>query len=310
MQLTDAVRRYMNAMMAVGRSPYTVRGAKSALKTLVAFLSSVGVEAIEQITHEALLRYLEALSWHVTDKGTPLTARSQSELLGHLRAFCRWMVAQDWLVSDPSKRIPNPRKPQQLPKAILDEAEVQRILAQPDLQTARGYRDRVILEVLYSSAIRREETAHLRLEDVDTEHGFLIVREGKNRKDRAVPIGASVCALLHTYIVGVRKDWLGADRDRHLFLNRFGRGMGPNAIWHVVHKYSRAANIDRAVSTHTFRHSCATHMLRAGAPIRHLQEMLGHASIETTQVYTRLTITDLKAVHRRFHPREQDGEPD
>ena len=106
MQLTDAVRRYMNAMMAVGRSPYTLRGAKSGLKTLVAFLSSVGVEAIEQITHEALLRYLEALSWHVTDKGTPLTARSQSELLGHLRAFCRWMVAQDWLVSDPSKRIP------------------------------------------------------------------------------------------------------------------------------------------------------------------------------------------------------------
>jgi integrase/recombinase XerD len=81
--------------------------------------------------------------------------------------------------------------------------------------------------------------------------------------------------------------------------------MGPNAVWHVVHKYARIANIDRAVSTHTFRHSCATHMLRAGAPIRHLQEMLGHASIETTQIYTRVTITDLKAVHRRFRPREQ-----
>jgi integrase/recombinase XerD len=87
--------------------------------------------------------------------------------------------------------------------------------------------------------------------------------------------------------------------------------MGPNAVWHVVHKYARAANIGRAVSTHTFRHSCATHMLRAGAPIRHLQEMLAHASIETTQVYTRVTITDLKAVHRRFHPREHpDGESD
>ena len=205
----------------------------------------------------------------------------------------------------PSKRIPNPRKPQQLPKSILDELEVERILALPDMQTARGYRDRVILEVLYSSGIRREETAHLRLEDVDTQHGFLIVREGKNRKHRAVPIGASVCALLQTYIVGVRKDWLGADRDRHLFLNRFGRGMGPNAVWHVVHKYARAANIDRAVSTHTLRHSCATHMLRPGAPIRHLQEMLRHASIETTQVYTRVAITDLKAAHRRFHPREQ-----
>ena len=310
MLLPNAVRRYLNAMVASDRSPHTVRGAKSALKELVAFLDSVDVSQIERIDHDALLRYREALSWRLTDKGTPLSARSQSELLGHLRAFCRWMVAQDWLVADPSKRIPNPRKPQQLPKAILDESEVQHILAQPDLHTAAGYRDRVILEVLYSSAIRREEVAHLQLDDVDTEHGFLIVREGKNRKDRAVPIGAGVCALLESYIAGVRADWIGAGKDRHLFLNRFGQGMGPNAVWHVVRKYCRAAGIDRAVSTHTFRHSCATHMLRAGAPIRHLQEMLGHASIETTQVYTRLTITDLKAVHRRFHPRERDAEAD
>jgi integrase/recombinase XerD len=310
MRPADAVRRYLNAMTATGRSPHTVRGAKSALKELVAFLDTADVGHVEQINHDVLLRYREALSWRLTHKGTPLSPRSQSELLGHLRAFCRWMVAQDWLVADPSKRIPNPRKPQQLPKAILDEAEVQTILAQPDLHTAAGYRDRVILEVLYSSAIRRAELAHIQLDDVDTGHGFLIVREGKNRKDRAVPIGANVCALLDSYIAGVRADWPGADRDRHLFLNRFGQGMGPNAVWQVVRKYSRAANIDRAVSTHTFRHSCATHMLRAGAPIRHLQEMLGHASVETTQVYTRLTITDLKAVHRRYHPRERDGEAD
>ena len=310
MRPADAVRRYLNAMTATGRSPHTVRGAKSALKELVAFLDTADVGHVEQINHDVLLRYREALSWRLTHKGTPLSPRSQSELLGHLRAFCRWMVAQDWLVADPSKRIPNPRKPQQLPKAILDEAEVQTILAQPDLHTATGYRDRVILEVLYSSAIRRAELAHIQLDDVDTGHGFLIVREGKNRKDRAVPIGANVCALLESYIAGVRADWPGAGRDRHLFLNRFGQGMGPNAVWQVVRKYARAANIDRAVSTHTLRHSCATHMLRAGAPIRHLQEMLGHASVETTQVYTRLTITDLKAVHRRYHPRERDGEAD
>ncbi len=306
MLLSDAVRRYLNAMVASGGSPHTVRGAKSALKELAAFLDSAGVTEVERVDHEALLRYREELSWRLTRKGTPLAPRSQSELLGHLRAFCRWMVAQDWLVSDPSKRIPNPRKPRPLPKAILDESEVQRILAQPDLHTPKEYRDRVILEVLYSSAIRREEVAHLQLNDVDTEHGFLIVREGKNRKDRAVPIGAGVCSLLQTYIAGVRADWIGAARDRHLFLNRFGQSMGPNAVWHVVRKYARAAKIDRTVSTHTFRHSCATHMLRAGAPIRHLQEMLGHESIETTQIYTRLTITDLKAAHRRYHPREQD----
>jgi integrase/recombinase XerD len=202
--LTDAVRRYLNAMAAVGRSPHTLRGAKSALKELVTVLGSLDVTNVEQLTHDELLRYREALSWRLTDKGTPLSARSQSELLGHLQAFCRWMVEHDWLVSDPSKRIPNPRKPQQLPKAILDDAEVGRILAQPDLRTATGYRDRVILEILYSSAIRREEAARLLLEDVHTAHGFLIVREGKNRKDRAVPIGGSVCELLQSYVAGLR----------------------------------------------------------------------------------------------------------
>lgn len=270
MLLSDAVRRYLNAMVASGGSAHTARGAKSVLKELAAFLEGAGVTEIERMDHEALLRYREELSWRLTHKGTPLSPRSQSELLGHLRAFCRWMVAQDWLVSDPSKRIPNPRKPRPLPKAILGESEVQRILAQPDLHTPKGYRDRVILEVLYSSAIRSEEVARLQLNDVDTEHGFLVVREGKNRKDRAVPIGAGVCSLLQIYIAGIRADWIGASRDRHLFLNRFGQGMGPNAVWHVVRKYARTAKIDRTVSTHTFRHSCATHMLRAGAPIRHL----------------------------------------
>jgi integrase/recombinase XerD len=308
--LADAVRRYLNAMLAQGRSVQTVRTARSGLKQLVAFLESVEVTTIEQLDADILMRYREALSWHLTDKGTPLAPRSQSERLGHLRAFCRWLVAQDWLVADPSKRIPNPRKPQQLPKAILDESEVQRMLAAPDLRTATGFRDRVILEVLYSSAIRRQEAANLRLDDVDTTHGYLIVREGKNRKDRVVPVGASVCALLDTYIAGVRADWLNADRDRHLFLNRFGHGMDPNAVWHVVNKYARALKLDKAVSTHTFRHTCATHMLRAGAPIRHLQEMLGHESIETTQVYTRLTINDLREIHKRFHPRERDAESD
>jgi integrase/recombinase XerD len=307
MLVADAVRRYLNSMLAMGRSRETVRAARSGLKQLALFLDSIEVTTIDQLDREVLMRYRESLSWRLTAKGTPMTPRAQSELLGHLRVFCRWLVAQDWLVADPSLRIPNPRKPQQLPKAILDENEVQRLLAAPDLHTPTGFRDRVMLEVLYSSAIRRKEVAGLKLDDVDTTHGYLIVRNGKNGKDRVVPIGASVCRLLETYLAGVRADWINASRDRHLFLNRFGHGMHPMAVWQVVHKYAEALGLDKAVSTHTFRHSCATHMLRAGAPIRHLQEMLGHESIETTQIYTRVTINDLREVHRRFHPREQDG---
>jgi integrase/recombinase XerD len=304
-ELSNAVRQYLNAMTAQGNSRYTIRGAKSALKELVSFLKAIEVVRIEQLDTQALMQYREELSWRLTRFNTPLSPRSQSELLGHLRAFCRWMVAQDWLVADPSKKIPNPKKPQQLPKSILEPREIDKILTQPDMSTARGYRDRVILEVLYATAMRREEVANLLLEDIDTESGYAVIRQGKGGKDRVVPIGVQVCELIDTYVAGVRTDWINIANDTHLFLNRFGYGMDPNAIYHVVLKHARAAQLKKPVSTHTFRHSCATHMLKNGAPIRHIQELLGHASLETTQVYTRITINDLKAIHKRFHPREQ-----
>jgi len=159
--------------------------------------------------------------------------------------------------------------------------------------------------MLYSTALRREEIANLLLDDVDPETGYVFVREGKGGKDRVVPLGRCVCALVKSYLTGIRPEWVGADRDRHLFLNRWGRGMKPNAVWCVVRKYAKRAGVEKPVSTHTFRHACATHMLRNGAPIRQLQEMLGHASLTTTQLYTRVTINDLRAMHSRFHPREQ-----
>jgi integrase/recombinase XerD len=304
-QLSDAVRRYLNQLLAEGRSRHTVQGAKSSLKELLGFLAAIDVAEVSQLDHDTLMHYREEIAWRLTPKGTPLTVRSQLELIGHLNVFCRFLVAQGWLLADPSAKIPRPRKPQRLPRAIMDRTEVERILAAPDVTTPRGYRDRVMLEMLYSTAIRREELAKLRLDDIDLDGGYVFVREGKGKKDRVVPLGKSVCALVQSYLIAIRPEWMGADRDKHLFLNRWGKGMDPNAVWHVVHKYVRAAGIDKPVSTHSFRHACATHMLRNGAPIRQLQEMLGHASLETTQLYTRVTINDLRAMHRKFHPREQ-----
>jgi len=305
-QIDEAVRRYLNAMLAQGRSAHTVRGTKSALKELVAFLASLEITRIEQLDPDVLLRYREELAWRLTPKGAPLGPNTQSNLLGSLRAFCRFLVDQDWLVADPSKNIPNPKKTQRLPRAILEPREIWTILKQPDLSTATGYRNRVILEVLYSTAMRREEAANLKCPDVDTESGYCVIRQGKGRKDRVVPLGESVCRLIDTYLAGVRADWVGADQDDHLFLNRWGHGMNPNSVWAVVKKYAAAAKLKKPVTTHSLRHACATHMMRAGAPIRHLQEMLGHVSLETTQLYTRITINDLKAIHAKFHPRERE----
>jgi len=308
MRLADASRRYLNALLAKGRSPHTLRGAKSALKELLGFLASIGVEALAQLDREALMRYREELAWRLTAKGTPLSVRSQLELITHVAGLCRYLLAQGWLLADPSKNLPRPKKPRRLPRAIMETTEVKRMLAEPDMTTARGYRDRVILEVLYSTALRREEVANLLIDDIDTAGGYVFVREGKGGKDRVVPVGQSVCDLVKSYLAGVRPEWVNAAGDKHLFLNRWGTGMDPQAVAHVVHKYAKRAGIDKPVSTHSLRHSCATHMLRNGAPIRQLQEMLGHASLETTQVYTRVTINDLRAMHSKFHPREQPDE--
>ena len=169
MTLTDAIRQYLNAMITMDRSPHTIKHAKSALKGLHLFLQQLDVKDIEHLDHDTLMHYREELAWRLTPKGRPLALRSQSELLGHLRAFCRWLVTNDLLVGDPSEKIPNPKKPHQLPKAILEPKEVRKILQQPDMSTATGYRDKVMLDLLYSTAIRREEVANIKLDDLDTE---------------------------------------------------------------------------------------------------------------------------------------------
>ena len=314
MRISDAIRQWQNHAALAGRSPLTLRGARSALKQFAEFMASEGIHEVGRLDAGALLRYREDLSWRMTEKGTPLQIRSQLELLGHISVFCRFLVERGWLLTDPSRDLPRPRRPQRLPKAIVDFSELEHLLSLPDLQTLRGYRDRVMLEVLYSTAIRREEVANLCVDEIDLEAGYIFVREGKGNKDRVVPLGRSACDWMRSYLRGIRPEWPGlkpgAQADRHVFLNRWGKGMTPNAVGAVVRKYADLAALDKPVTTHGLRHACATHMLRNGAPIRQLQEMLGHASLETTQLYTRVTINDLRDMHTRFHPRESSGTSD
>ena len=205
----DAVRRYLNQLLAEGRSRHTVQGAKSGLKELLAFLDGLVVSEVSQLDHDTLMRYREEIAWRLTAKGTPLTVRSQLELIGHVNTFCRFLVAQGWLLADPSAKIPRPHKPQRLPRAIMETNEVERILAVPDVTTPRGYRDRVMLEMLYSTAIRREELAKLRIDDIDLDGGYVFVHEGKGKKDRVVPLGKSVCELVQSYLTAIRPEWVG-----------------------------------------------------------------------------------------------------
>jgi integrase/recombinase XerD len=297
MLLSEAIAHYLDMMAPAGRSPCTIRNARSSLRELAGFLCARGVCEIKGLTREELLAYCAQLSRRSTPKGVPLCVASQCEYLGAVRAFCRWLVWEGWLGADPMLRIPQLRRRRQLPRALLELEEVALLCSLPDMYSYAGCRDRLILEVLYS-------VANLDLVDLDMREGCLFVRHGKNEKDRVVPIGVGVCRLLERYLAEVRPKWPGMEECPRLFLNRFGRAMLPSAVWHIVRKYVRRAGITKRVSTHTFRHSCATHMVRAGVPIRHLQELLGHSSLETTQIYAHVAIGDLKRAHRRYHPWE------
>lgn len=304
MQVKAAIAAYLNHLKLLGSAYYTIRSAKYGLARFVRFLEAEQISDIEQLNQDIIAEYQQELYFCLTAKGKPLTLRSQSQLLSVVKGFTRFLQEQDYLVVDPAKAIKLPKKPKRLPKVILTEKEVQKLLTAPDMRTNRGYRNRIVLEVLYDTAIRRAELANIRLADLDLAAGYILIH-GKGDKQRVVPVSQRVCELIQNYILMIRPKFVNNKDPGYLILNRWGRQMNANGIWAVVKRCTRLAGIKKNVSTHTFRHTCATHMLKNGAPVRHIQEMLGHESLESTQIYTRVTINDLKQIHAKYHPSEK-----
>jgi integrase/recombinase XerD len=200
-----------------------------------------------------------------------------------------------------------------LPRHILSVAEVEQVLNACDTTDPLGLRDRAMLETLYSTGMRRAEITSLRVDDVDFRHGTVFVRQGKGGKDRVVPIGERACRWVERYRYGVRTELVDVDDDGVLFLAKHGQGMQAKQLSVIVRGAITAAHLERFEGTHPnaachlLRHACATHMLENGADIRYIQALLGHADLSTTEVYTRVSIAQLKAVHDRTHPARMPG---
>lgn len=301
MKMTEAIPAYVQHLKVLGQSSFTLTRIKYSLKKLAAFLADEQIHHIEEITPEILAGYQEELAFCLTARGKPLSAGAQEKLLSAVKGFCRYLMENDYLVRDPAAKIKLPKKARRLPKLILSAEEVKKLMAAPDMRTHEGYRNRVILEILYDTGIRRSELAGIRLSDLDVKAGFALIH-GKGGKDRVVPMSARVCELVNNYIIGVRPSFLADEDDGYLILNRWGKKMHHMAVYMAVRRCVELAGIRKSISTHTFRHTCATHMLKNGAPVRHVQELLGHESLESTQVYTRVTINDLKEIHSKYHP--------
>ena len=218
-----------------------------------------------------------------------------------IRKWFRWLTRNNRVLYNPAADLDLPKVEERLPKHVLTIEEVERVLNLPDTATALGVRDRAMLETLYSTGIRRMEIIGLQQRDVDYERGTLMVRQGKGKKDRMIPIGDRALAWVARYRDEVRPELAVAGDDGTLFLTVTGQAFSDNRMTQMVRNHVRAAGLGNIGSCHLFRHAMATQMLENGADVRFIQAMLGHADIKTTQVYTRVSIRALKDIHSATH---------
>lgn len=313
MELPELIDSYTKHLVALNRAPKTIRQYVQWVERFFEFAETLGVKTPQDVTSAHLLAYQKYLADLVNRKGRISTVKVQNHHLIGIVLFLRYLCAEGILAHNPAQHVQYARVPERLPRDILSVAEIRKMLRAADVHTVMGYRDRAIMEVLYSTGIRKQELLNLTVDDVNLESGILAIRQGKGGKDRVVPLGRLAAKYLETYVNGIRPTLLQiATLDRQpgqkaLFLSLRGRPLSKNAFADRIEHYRRLAGIAHPVTPHTFRHSCATHMIRNRANIRHVQEMLGHVNLNTTQQYLHLTITDLKEAHHKFHPREKDA---
>ncbi len=281
-----------------GASEHTLKAYREDLETLVDyFQDETGrCPAPGHLTSVELRGYLAAL--HEAGYAKASIARK----LASLRSFYRFGQRENWVDSNPAKALRNPRKAKQLPH-FLSTTEIARLLAAPSDQAALGLRDRAMLETLYSAGLRVSELVDLDDSDLDFAQGILRVR-GKGRKERLAPLGSYAQAALTAWL-SQRKlsDTVPSAGRIPVFVNRFGTRLTTRSVGRMLEKYLRETDLDTRTSPHTLRHSFATHLLDRGADIRSVQELLGHKSLETTQVYTHVSTKNLRAAYERAHPR-------
>ncbi len=307
--LASLIDAHLAGALARGLAPGTVAYRRVYLGQLVAWLETRGVTVPQRVTPALLTEYLAHLKDRITDYNrpapSPLSVKTLAAEASVLRSFFSWLAARRVLLFNPAEDLQLADRTQPLPRTVLTESEVQALLAVPGSDTL-GLRDRAILETFYSTGLRRAELAGLDLYDVDQANELVRVRQGKGGKDRYVPIGSWALAALRRYLHEARPGLVATPKEPALFVTAvFGRRLHVKTLNLIVRQRGEAAGIQRRVTPHVLRHTCATHLLQGGADLRHVQAILGHASIATTQVYTRVAVEDLAAVHQRHHPRKR-----
>lgn len=272
------------------------------LRQLQRWLDDRSIVRTGEVTKPVLERFQRHLFHYRKPNGRPLSFRTQKERLGHVRSFFKWCARTNRILYNPASELELPRTESRLPVTSLTAEEVEQVMVLPDLADPIGLRDRAILEVFYSTGIRRMELIGLQLFDVDADRQTLIIRQGKGKRDRVVPIGERALAWVEAYLRDARPHFVVEPDEHILFLTRAGEDLGPGILTHRTGRYVARAQLGKKGSCHLFRHTMATLMLEGGADIRYVQEILGHADLTSTQIYTHVSIERLTAIHRACHP--------
>jgi integrase/recombinase XerD len=258
-----------------------------------------------------ILAYKKHLNKPRETTGKPNSLGYQHIQLRSVKNYTAFLKERDQLLIDPCENLPVLRTPKTLPKGVLSNGQVMKLLRMCDLSDPFGFRDRTIIEMLFSCGLRGRELCRLTIYDPDFDKKMLRVLQAKGRKDRVVPIGKAALEYLREYIARVRPIILEKNQGNRangaaaLFLSQAGTPLRVDTLWKLIRGYRKNANLSQTVTTHSFRHACATEMLKGGASVRHVQEMLGHADISTTQIYTHLAKADLQKIHQKTAPSER-----
>jgi integrase/recombinase XerD len=294
--MEELINKYLQYLtVEKGLSANTLEAYQRDLRYYAAYLAARKTRVPDGITDKIVFDYL------VSRRQQNLNVASLARLLVSIRNFHRFLLQEKLSVIDPTENLDAPKLGHHLPKT-LSQPEVERLMNTPDVATEMGIRDKAILELLYASGLRISEIAGLELENVDLKVGYVRCL-GKGGKERVVPVGKKALEFIKLYCASVRPGLLSEGRSTQiLFISRRGGKFSRIGLWKMIKKYGRLAGVPK-LTPHLLRHSFATHLLEHGADLRSIQEMLGHTSIATTQIYTSVAKEGLKNIHKKYHPR-------
>ncbi len=302
----DLLFKFTEHLTVLNRSPGTI---KSYVFYAEHFLQSLNAKDIKQITTTMIESWIADLWDYRNDQGKPYSTGTVSVKIRSVKRFFEFLEKTNVIFIDPAEFITEPKKKKNSIKPVLTPKEVLRVFDQPNLGTLTGIRDRTVLEVFYATGIRLSELCSLTIYDADLMGGVLRINKGKGSKDRVVPLGKHARKFLREYISKVRPRFAKKNRtSRYLFVDYLGKPASKAAITIMIRKCRKAAKIKKQVTSHTFRHTFATVLVKNGADIRAVQKMMGHTNLRTTQTYIRSLGLDIKKEHKKTHPRERDKE--